>query len=274
MIPGQLFGRQCSLAVGATTFAGLRVVFEVNRKLNRWPDPAEITIYNCRRETRDGFAKGDQVRLVAGYEGSADLIFSGSVVQVQVRRDGADQAATLTCRDGDAAWQATAAGAFAANVPLHLALSRLAQAMGLTVPASTVAVVAGLTTRSAFAHATYAHRTLHELLSPQGLTWSIVDGALQVTPDDGATTEQAFVLTPQTGLVGSPTREGGVPNAKGKTKAVKVRAMSLLLPSLRPGRRVELQSQGFAGAFRIDELLHKGDTHGQDWYSDLTLRGV
>ena len=271
-VTGQLFDRQWSLAVGETQADGLRVVFEINKKLSRFPDPAEITVYNLSRKTRESFGRGDQVRLVAGYAGAADLIFSGQVVQVQVKRDGADLPVTLTCRDGDQAWRASAVGAFAANVPLHLALSRIAGAMGLTVPTSTVAAVQGLTTRSAFAHVTYGHRTLQDLLAPAGLVWSIVDGALQVVANDGATTDEAVVLSAQTGLIGSPTREGGAPSAKGK--AVKVRAMGLLQPGLRPGRRVLLQSESFDGFFRVDEVLHKGDTHGQDWYSDLTLRGV
>lgn len=277
-IANQLFDREWSLTVGDRQFVGLRVVFEIDKKLNRYPDPAEITIYNLAKQTRDSFDRGDQVRLVAGYKGGADLIFAGQVVQVLVKRDGPDLPVTLTCRDGDAAWRATTTGAFSANVPLHLALTRLAGSMGLTVPPSTLQAVAGLTTRNAFAHATFAHRTLHDLLEPQGLLWSIVDGALQVVGADAATSEEAFVLSPQTGLIGSPTREGGVPHtsAKGKTttKAVKVRAMSLLQPALRPGRRVVLDTEQFAGVFRVDEVLHKGDSHGQDWYSDLTLRGV
>ena len=98
--------------------------------------------------------------------------------------------------------------------------------------------------------------------------------------------EMAFVLNESTGLIGSPSVTGrdsvGFKDSKPKKgkaaakAAVKrqsgARFQSLLLPSLRPGGYVLLQSEFLTGAYKAESCEHKGDTHGQDWTTDVEAK--
>ena len=72
----------------------------------------------------------------------------------------------------------------------------------------------------------------------------------------------SVVLSPQTGLIGSPE--------KGTKNTIKMR--SLIIPDLVPGRQVILKSRHMSGNFRVERAEFKGDTASNDWYVDLTCR--
>jgi hypothetical protein len=84
-------------------------------------------------------------------------------------------------------------------------------------------------------------------------------------PDGGFTAEEAVLLTPATGLIGSP--EHGTPDKKHAASVLKAR--SLLQPAIKPCKRVVIRSQSISGTFCVQKVTHHGDTAGGDWYSDL-----
>ena len=261
-----LFGRQWALTIGDRQWVDLRVTFEINRNLNKHPDPAQITVCNVAKQTRSSFAQGQQVRLVAGYGDAAGLIYAGTLTGITPQRDGPDYSVSLSCRDGDAAYRASVRQAYAVGAPVGIVAKNLAAAMGLTLGAGSLDALAGLTTRGALVHVGYAQEKLQQLLEPHGLRWCVVDGVISIVADDGATAEDAILLTPDTGLVGSPEPIADkVPPIGAKVR--RLRLTSLLQPGFVPGRRVKLQSIEYSGVYRVDRLIHKGDTHGQDWYS-------
>jgi len=260
----ELFGRSWSLVFGDERWTDLRVVFEISRSLTKHPDPAQITIYNLATKTRSGFYQGAPVRLTAGYRDAAGLIYAGTLTGITPNRDGPDYAVALTCRDGDAAYQASVRRSYASAAPLDLVIKDLAASMGLTV--GDLSAVAGLRTRGPLAHVGYGQEKLSQLLAPYGLVWCMIDGAIQIVTSDGATTEDAVLLTPDTGLVGAPEPiTDKVPPIGAAVR--RLRVTSLLQPGLLPGRKVKLESVEYSGVYRVDRLVHKGDTHGQDWYS-------
>ena len=262
----QLFNRQWALTIGDRQWTDLRVVFEINRNLTKHPDPAQITIYNLARETRSGFAGGQQVRLVAGYGEAAGLIYAGTLSQITPNRDGPDYAVSLTCRDGDAAYRATVRQSYVSGAPLSVVVGNLVSAMGLTLGAGAAQQLAGKSTRGAVAHVGYAADKLQQSLLPFGLQYTLNDGTVQIIPTDGTTAEEAILLSPDTGLVGSPEPMTDKKPAAG-ANVKRLRLTSLLQPGFMPGRRVALQGVQYAGVYRVDRLIHKGDSHGQDWYS-------
>lgn len=262
----QLFNRQWALTIGDRQWTDLRVVFEINRNLSKRPDPAQITIYNLAEQTRSGFNGGEQVRLVAGYSDAAGLIYSGTLTQITPNRDGADYAVSLTCRDGDAAVRATIRQSYVSGAPLSVVVGNLVSAMGLTLGAGAAEQLAGKSTRGPIAHVGYANDKLEEALVPYGLRYTLNDGTVQIIEEDGATAEEAVLLSPDTGLIGLPEPMTDKSPPKGQ-KAKRLRLTSLLQPGLMPGRRVALQGVPYAGVYRVDRLIHKGDSHGQDWYS-------
>jgi len=72
----------------------------------------------------------------------------------------------------------------------------------------------------------------------------------------GSSFGTAVLLTPETGLVGSPT-----PAADGRVSAV-----TLLQPDLVPGRQVEFRTEHVTGHYVCETAAYVGETAGQDWY--------
>jgi len=58
---------------------------------------------------------------------------------------------------------------------------------------------------------------------------------------------------------------------KGKEESG-VSATSLLNPEIRPGRRVQVESQFVNGVFKVEKVTHSGDTHSTQFYSEVEAR--
>ena len=171
---------------------------------------------------------------------------------------------SITAGDGEHAIRtARASTSFAPGTTLADAIRSLGATMGLgggnlssASAAASAVLLEGAVVRGP------AAQELTRLCSSAGLSWSVQDGILQLLPIGRALSRVAVSLSPDTGLVESPTR----------SKGVTVKAKALLLPDLVPGRLVALESEAVRGTYRIDEVSYTGATRGDDWYADLTLR--
>ena len=99
----------------------------------------------------------------------------------------------------------------------------------------------------------------------------------------GILPDEAFLLTPDTGLIGMPTQS---------VDGIHVRA--LLNPCFRAGAQVKLQNSSIVmaqinpayadvtynapidldGAYKIYSVSHTGDTRGNDYYTDMICTGL
>lgn len=263
---GQLFGRRCELQIGNRKWTDLRVTFEVERSLLRSPNKAQIAIYNLASQTVGEINQpGAVVSLVAGYQETAEVIFRGDLQRIEVQREGPDLVSRILSRDGGIAWtRGISASLSGGDLSLSGAVQRIATAMGLLVPSTTRDALAGQRLRRAVALHGQGARTLDTLLRSAGYDWSIQSGALQVLAVGAALPERPVILSPQTGLVGSPVQA-----ERGNGWV----AQSLLQPKIAPGRAVVLQSERASGDYRVVRVVHRGDTHGAGvWSSELELR--
>ncbi len=274
----ELFGRQVVLQVGDLQVRNLRIAFSVVRSTKEEPNTATISIYNMKEETRARLAKepGLQVYLSAGYESGGGLLFAGQTRKGGVGsvKQGPDWVTKLECGDG--------AGAYStANASVSLAKGSSAKDVVLALvkalkvePGNVEAALAkgnfrqGLTSYpSGYAFRGKASVGLSQVLASLGLQWSVQDGKLQVLRPAETTEGQALLLSPSSGLIGSP--EYATPDKKGG--APTLRARSLLRAELRPGLRVVIRSREIDGAFKCLKVTHAGDTHGTgdgSWSSD------
>jgi hypothetical protein len=115
-----------------------------------------------------------------------------------------------------------------------------------------------------------ASDALDSLARTLGLGWSIQGGQLQFTRGREPVPGYAPVISPTTGLVGSP--EHGAPDKKGGPPLLKLKC--LLLHSIVPGASVVVKSANVNGTFRVESVEHSGDSHGGDWYSSLEVQGT
>lgn len=270
-----LFRRELALIVGGRQVAGLRVAFRATKTLASKPNAIEIRVWNLAPETRAAAQeKGAGVMLSAGYEGDARLLFVGDVDLVTHEREGPDWVTTLQAGDGlNAVRQGRIMEAFAAGAKVSDVVRKLAGSMKVSMGNALEELKTGGVDGAidSFANGLIVNGPVHEEMNriarATGFEWSVQDGALQILKTGKANSKEAVVLSPSTGLIGSPTPAIVATQGGGKRKVV--RARSLLNGDLAPGRAVQIDGAAVRGWYRIEKVQMVGDTYGQDWFSDL-----
>jgi len=269
----QLFRRVCRLTVGALQFTELRMSFHVTLSVQSKPNTAEIVVFGLSEQSRAAVTqKGTEVRLVAGYEETAALVFAGQVLHASSQRQAGGWVTTLECRDGDPQWQSRMRSVLQKSTPHRDVLKTVAAAMGLQVSPSQLALVEGQTAGPVTLYG-FAHDEMDILCRSLGLEWSMQAGRLLLLKADTATAETAVYLSPESGLQGAPEctadEAGNFKDVKKKKKTHRtIKLQSRLQPLLKPGRLVELKSQTLSGLLRCSKVELVGDTHGSDWNSN------
>lgn len=282
----RLFQRECVVYVvppgdtpeseRAIAIDKLRMVFKAERSLKKDPNSLELGIYNLSATTLAKIqARHARVSLAAGYHGHLGQLFQGEARSVLPKRDGANWVAQLTCGDGAVAYSYGRANqAFAPGTKITDAIAGLAKSakvgIGNAVQAFKKKGLQG--GFDSFAHGFTAsgdaQSDLDGIIRSAGCTWSIQDGQIQILTGDQDISGTAEVLSPDTGLVGSP--EMGSSDKKNGPKLLKVKA--LLRPQIRPGTAFQVESAGIRGQFRAEKVTHEGDTFGGDWFTSIEAR--
>jgi len=273
----RLFKRDATLLIGSTSFRGLRISFTVKKTAKQEPNTAEITVSNLSTESLAQIKQGVPVRLLAGYENTAALIFSGDVRTAETRKPGPDQETLIRAADGDAAYRDNfITSNFAPGAGTTDVIGKIAGALGVDAGEAMAALkTKGVPGMRQYHRGTSvsgkASQEMTRVLSAAGLEWSIQDGKLQILAPAEVAPGTAILLTPDTGLVDSPelnvTEES---EKKGKRPLLKLK--SLLQPEIRPGVALQVQARGFRGLFRAENVEHTGDTYDQPWYTEIEAR--
>lgn len=261
--------REAWAIVNDVEVRGLRLVFKA--KKTKVPDPnnLDLKIYNLAPTRREALAKvaAAPIILVAGYQGGAQVIFSGAARTIDHVREGPDWVTHVQSGDGEVAFSQVGAASFAGGARLADVVEELTGQMGVNAADALTQLRRGDFAGAnkiflgGFAAAGRSVVYLDQALKAAGIEWSIQDGTLQLTDPGKATQERAYVLSADSGLVGSP--DHGAPGKNGEPPLLKARC--LLNGELRPGRAVSIDSVGRSGFYRVETVEHSGDTHGADW---------
>lgn len=252
----------------------LDIEFDVKKDLSRQPNKGTVKIHNLSAEHRAALASaaadGDvYVRLSAGYAATGpSLLLAGDVERVTTDRGETDVVTVLEAKDGSRILRtARMRQSFARGTTVEAVIRAAAGALGagegnLSTYAPGIALEGGERAfRSGYVCDGSAASVLDDLFRGCRMRWSVQDGALQVRPVGEPAIERAVVLSPSTGLIGSPRAE-----EKGKASAT-----SLLQPGLAPGAKVALRSADFDGSYLVRETVYQGATRGTQWYAVLKL---
>jgi hypothetical protein len=123
-----------------------------------------------------------------------------------------------------------------------------------------------------------ASTELTRVLKPHNASWSVQDGRLQILRGDAARPGTALLVSQDTGMIGVP--EYGAPQAAattaaGKTKKGKAPVLTvrtLLYPTVTPGGLIKVESRAVRGIFRVERVVHTGDTFGADWTTTIEAK--
>lgn len=289
----RLYDRKFSIVVAneagkGIELAALRCRFAIRQWDRQTPNNMDLEITNLSRATGARMMKEfTRVQVSAGYEGQYGIIFDGTIIQArQGRSSPTDTYCHIVATDGDQAHNRAvlnttlAAGSTPADVHQVVlkAMAPYGVAKGHTDPALTGPalprgkVLFGM-----------ARDTMRDLSRSTGTSWSITNGRMDVVSPTGYLATEAVVITAETGMVGMPviTPEG-------------IMLRCLLNPLLKPFQRIKLKNASiqqarlaptFAGAqepsfqllphteddgiYKILAVDHRGDTRGNDWYSEI-----
>lgn len=273
-VVGKQYGRRVRVTVGqdgrpGTSWTQLRVGFNIKRSDKKKPDSSTIIIYGLN-EHSIALIKSDgaKVWLQAGYSADSQppLIFAGDIDEVEDKTDGVKSALEITASDGGKAYREAFTSITWGGPLTSLALiTRLADEMGLTL--SSIPPDLPTLQYTDFGHIGPTRDALSRILGDVGASWSIQGGQLLVTKVGQAQPNRAFLLSSNTGLVGSVEK---VKKKKGNSDGVKFRA--LLNSELLPKRLVVLDSRKASGTYRIRTVTLNGDTRSGEFYADIEAK--
>jgi hypothetical protein len=301
-----LFNRTASLITGKSggkgrELSGLRFAFSIQKGATKSPNKCTVRVWNMAPDTRAQVEViGNVLLLKAGYldDQGALQIFAGDLTRALTRRDGADLVTELELQDGHLEFRdKKLALSFASGVSGRTVLETAAASFGL--PVRTLPDFTDKQYSAGFAFIGRTRDALDKVCKYLGLEWSIQGREVQIVRAGATIKQQAVVLSADTGLIGSPeldantmteqaaAKDGFTASQKGvrviteldelgkERKMLQIagyKVRSLLQPTLEPGALVQLKARGVTEFLRIDELTHTGDTHGQEWVTEMTLR--
>ena len=277
MRAGIQYDRSASVVIAPVSGApgvevkGLRIAFAVKKKATSNANTLNVKIWNLSPSTRNRIVRRSTVLVLrGGYKGNnarqLPHIGSGMIQRVVHDPQSPEVVTELELRDGGLGLDESV---FRKAYPAGTKLQRIVDDVLAVMPdvsrgaMQSAALAQALPGKRAFSG--NARVVLDKLSKAFGFEWSVQNGAAQFVDRIGSVGGQvtAVVLSPQSGLIGSPART----NAGCKAKC-------LMNPAIIPGRFIQTVSRFCPGYFKVLTVEHKGDTHGGDWISTVEAKAI
>lgn len=240
---------------------GLRISFEVIKADGFAINSAKVKIYNASDDTIAVMSTRDaSIQVFAGYREQVGLIFLGTVTRVTASRQGADRVIEVESADGFANIGKPAALTIKGGASLKDAFGPLAGIAGQALdfagvnPDEAIPAPRGVTLSGP------VYGQINRIARLNRLDWTVEDDRIVIVRRGESTQLPALVITPDTGLIGSPK--------PGEARRVEVKM--LLNPGARLRRIIQLESRDISGWFLIRRIKHVGDSgFASDFYTEL-----
>lgn len=283
--------RACRLTVGGSgsglDLSAMRIRFHIHQNDIQFPNWADIWVTNLSDQTANLIQQEfTAVQLEAGYLDHMGLIFKGEIIQKRKGReeDVVDTYLNIIARDMDRAYNSavvnkTLAAGSTFKDQVDACLEPMKQ-FGLEV--GYISELGQQKMPRARVLFGMARDYLRRIAFATDCAWSIQNGTFQMVKNTELMPGEAIVLNSATGLVGMPeqTIDG-------------IKARCLLNPSIRPGRRVQIDQKSVNeaqfsaaytgevrnnlipslaedGFYKVIVVEHIGDTRCPPWYTEIT----
>jgi len=227
----------------------LRIKFDIDKHNESNPNRSKIEIYNLAEATRSLFEDNTtRIVLQAGYPNTVATIFQGNITKARHKYDKVDIITTVELGDGDNSYRTSRLDkGYPPGISISQILDDIADSMSM--PVSSKIGVPSFKYANALTLSGNSRDHLDTLTEKFLLEWTIQDEALQILPRNQGTDDGIVLLSKSSGLINSPekTDEG-------------IEFESLLYPSMRPGRRVQIDSKFIQGIYKIQKVRHVGDS--------------
>lgn len=275
----RLFDRTYSLTITggseARTITDLHVSFSAKKSRSDTPNTCNVKIWNPAPNTRNAAIDSQAtLELYAGYAGDNVLLSRAEISNAKVDFTLPNVMLDIQASEGVRTLRETTLSiSHAGGSSVQTVLDEIEAAVGL--PVRPTGVDLSTTLGGGFAHVGRVSTALTNLVARIGGSWSIQNGEIQVLGPEGESLgAEAFLLTPETGLIESPTPKEDQTDSERSSTAERrgYEVKCLLNPRIEPGGLIEVQSREVDGVFVVDAIEHRGDYAGQDWYSVITCQ--
>ena len=255
---------------------GLRIQFSIKKTEMAQPNTSAITVYNLQESVRNKLGTtGNVAILKAGYKQAEELqriICEMDVVDAQTTVSEPEVSTALVCGDGvNKLRTVKTSKSFIPGKSAKDILAEVVADAGMTL--RSMGEIADEVFDNGFSEAGPLNDILTKLSGKLAARWSIQNGEVQLTPIGQPADDTVLLLDNSTGLIGPPQRRNKVGALETPGQKDGWIARSLLFPPAEPGSRVRLHSEisRIDAVFKVVAVQHTGDTHGQEWYTDLEL---
>lgn len=271
------FGRKIAISVSdgqsTRTWTDLKMDFSAAHTDDSEPSQAQVAIYNLN-STSIAFIKesGQTLRIESSYnDNSYSLVFQGDIEHAWTSISGPDVAMNIKAEDGGNMLSTTRVSvSLAPGATAYQALSQLIAAAGaplgvldenMVSAASARVYATGITMFGSFGE--FMDNISHEL----GGRWFVTDGAFNFIEDNAPVDNRAVLVTPNTGLIGSP--EVIMNKSRNDSKKISgIKWQMLMQPSLRPRQSFVIASREHDRDIVIAEkVMHKGDNWNGEFFT-------
>ena len=271
----QLFGRSWRITVDTLQLTGIDVEFQVKKTLKPEPNTCDLKLYNLTSDHQKQIEQNPAVlklkkvpvRVEAGYGTNLAQIFLGELRAGWTVNDGPDVITELSTGDGEKGMASARLNvSFGPGTPIDTVLREIVSTLGVgqgnVQKAVSLLQAKGLFNFSSKGVVLKGNAAQHltDFCKGAGLEWSVQDGNVQILTLGQPLQGQALQLDSSTGLIGSPSVD---------SKGV-LSCQALMIPGLRPGQLLQMNSLHVKGGYRINTVEYQGDTLGNDWYAKIT----
>lgn len=270
-----LFNRVIELEIGKPgeegfLFTDLKIAFSITKTSDSNANPGNISVTNLSKTTRDRLDDEGLVYVLrAGYAGLNETplvkeLSRGDILDISTRRSGTEIITSFKIGEGTKALaETTLDKSFEEGISVDSLIGEFTKALGVAKGAITG--IKEQVFNSGYSATGKVKDRLDEITSKQGLEWSIQNGELIILPENGKTTEQAVLLTKETGLLKVFREKKNKPGQSELADVIKF--SSLLIPDIKVGRQIAIfssideigESSLFPAYFTVRKLTFSGD---------------
>lgn len=281
-----MFNRKAKILIPGFEIIDLRINFKIEKSLVGYPNLGNIKIYNLSESSRNNIeTEGLQIQLYTGYEdNSVPLLFSGDIINVVHIKTGPDWISEIFAADGvNILSTATINKTLPAGVDTGQIYDELVGQMQGISKGVTEGLQNCLSGKRSLLRELQLSGNIKDWLdkiaTDCGFEYSVNDGVIETTPTGFPLSDVPPVVINQgSGMIGSPERT-----------EVGINVSHLLLPELKLARTIKVESISEKinvgnlffrkippirnkGIYRIDKLIHIGDTHDNPWATQINAR--
>lgn len=235
----------------------LNIDFDISFGDSKEPDVSEVTIYNLSDDSINQIKKDGYCLVNAGYKslGNKGNILSGDIEEVNTSWQGLDKLTKIKVSDGGKSWRKSwISKTYKENTKASLIMRDIVNVMGYEIveikPKKDKVYKLGKAING------YCSDILKMLVKDTDSKMFVNKNRITIREEEKGF-ETGFVLSPESGLVGSPTINRD--NTGDKKEKITWEVRSLLNPKIETDSLIMIKSKVLDGKFRVIKGKHTKD---------------